>query len=129
VKSVFLAVGFVVFVLCFIMYGLGASLVCDVVGIIYPAYMSYRTVEFKMVDAEKQWLSYWIIFGFVRLLDDTTDFLYQWIPFYYLFKLIFIVWLFYPTTQGASKIYERLIRPLCSKYESSLDEVFEKVWV
>ena len=70
-----------------------------------------------------------MIFGFIKVWDDNTDILHHWIPFYYLLKLVFVIWLFYPRFHGAEKIYERAIKPVFDKYESSLDALVEKVWV
>ena len=129
VKSALLALACIFLVVCFIVYGLGANLLCEVMGISYPAYMSYRAIEKHLDKQYKQWLSYWMIFGFIKVWDDNTDILHQWIPFYYLLKLVFVIWLFYPRFHGAEKIYERAIKPVFDKYESSLDALVEKVWV
>ena len=69
-----------------------------------------------------------MIFGFIKVWDDNTDIGYQYIPFYYLLKLIFVIWLFYPKFQGAEKIYDVMIKPVFDKYESNLDALVEKVW-
>jgi len=51
-----------------------------------------------------------------------TDFLALWIPFYYLLKIIFLIYLFHPSTQGAKQIYDVIIEPFLSKYEEQIDK-------
>lgn len=43
------------------------------------------------------------------------------IPFYHVFKIAFLVWCFYPSTQGARVIYHSVVEPLLNRYESNID--------
>jgi hypothetical protein len=45
---------------------------------------------------------------------------------YYLIKLAFTVWLFHPTTQGATIIYYAAIDPLWNTYHKRLEEMSTK---
>jgi receptor expression-enhancing protein 5/6 len=64
----------------------------------------------------------------IKLTDDTTNLLYDWIPMYSVVKLAIIIWLLYPTTRGAEKIYDKLISPVFRKYESKLEATFDRLW-
>jgi receptor expression-enhancing protein 5/6 len=44
------------------------------------------------------------------VLESVADFLISSIPFYFLIKVAFLVYLFLPQTQGAKVIYENVIR-------------------
>lgn len=59
----------------------------------------------------KKWLTYWIVFGFVTAFDGLLSIVLFFLPAFYAFKVLFIIWLFYPRTDGASLIYEKFLRP------------------
>jgi receptor expression-enhancing protein 5/6 len=59
---------------------------------------------------DEQWLSYWIIYSFVTLLEMVAEPVLYWIPIWYPVKLLFVAWLVLPQFKGASFIYEKLVR-------------------
>ena len=65
---------------------------------------------------DEQWLSYWIIYSFITLLEMLAEPLLYWIPVWYPTKLLFVAWLVLPQFKGASFIYEKLVREQLSKY-------------
>jgi hypothetical protein len=100
------ALFFVVFSL--IIFGLifaigGFKLFSDLLGFIYPAYMSFKSLEGgKNIDGDAtQWMTYWIVFCFVTLIESAFPFLIEYIKFYFLIKCAVVVWLFHPKTTGA----------------------------
>lgn len=129
-RPCFLVLGLVSFSLLFILYGVGANALCNLVGFIYPLYASLKALGTNQGgddDAQAQWLTYWIVYGFFTLTESLTDFLLYWIPFYYLFKIMFFVWCMLPQTRGSQKIYDRIILPVFGKYEQSIDATFNKL--
>lgn len=74
------------------------------VGFIYPAYASYKALESKSPVAHAQWLTYWVVFSLFTVVEYFADFVISWIPFYYLAKLAFVLWLQLPRFQGATKV-------------------------
>jgi receptor expression-enhancing protein 5/6 len=91
----------------------GFKLFSDLVGFIYPAYMSFKSLEGgKNVDGDaSQWMTYWIVFCFVTMIESALPFLIQYVKFYYLIKCAVIIWLFHPKTSGAQVIYSSAVRP------------------
>ena len=61
--------------------GFGANLVCHAVGFIYPFYFTIKSIENKK-DATR-WLVYWIVYGFIGILECFISYLLFWIPFFY----------------------------------------------
>jgi hypothetical protein len=65
----------------FVFFGVGASLVSDVVGIVIPAFNSFLALESyeskKNADVGelKVWLQYWAVFGCFRLIEKFAGFL------------------------------------------------------
>jgi len=86
---------------------------CQLVGFSYPAYKSFQAVETKVKGDDTQWKVYWIIFGLFRICEVFVDLVLYWIPFYYAFKLAFLLWLMLPQTKGVRVEAIRLYA-LCS---------------
>lgn len=98
------------------------------VGFIYPAYASYKALESKSPHAAAQWLTYWVVFSLFTVLEYFADWLISWLPFYYLLKLAFILWLQLPQTQGATVLYLKGIQPFVKKHEEEIDRALEDTW-
>lgn len=81
------------------------------IGITYPGIMSLAAIRSKSMDDDKQWLTYWVLFAACNFLDYLFGSLVAYIPFYYTFKLGFVVYLFLPVTRGSFIIYEKIIYP------------------
>merc|ERR1711935_900150 len=71
----------------------GMKLASNLVGFIYPAYMSFKALEGgKSIDGDAtQWMTYWIIFCSI--------------------KVFAVIWLYHPKTTGAQVIYSSGVRP------------------
>ena len=91
----------------------GMKLVSNLVGFLYPAYMSFKALEGgKNVDGDAtQWMTYWITFCSINLFEDTFPFLARSVSFYYVVKVMTVIWLYHPKTTGAQVIYSTGLRP------------------
>merc|ERR1711935_706213 len=91
----------------------GMKLASDLVGFLYPAYMSFKALEGgKSIDGDAtQWMVYWIIFCFMSLLESTFPFLTRIVGFFYFTKIGIIIYLYHPKTSGAQVIYTSVVRP------------------
>merc|ERR1712146_531222 len=69
-------------------------------------------IESKEKDDDTQWLTYWVVYSFFSLLENFISFLLNWIPFYFAFKLAFLVYLFHPKYTGAKTIYDNFLKNL-----------------
>jgi len=108
-----------------VMFGVGSSYITNLLGVAYPAFMSFLALETDGLDDDKQWLTYWVCFGAFNIVDQFAGVILRFIPFYYFLKLGFLVYLFHPSTLGATTVYNTVILPRVQKYESQLNE-FEK---
>ena len=127
VKPIFLVLGVVVVILVMVMSGYLAALLANLVGFAYPAFRSIKSLESPQRDDDKQWLTYWTVYGLFIIIDDWATWVTSMIPQYYLIKLIFLIWLFAPTTKGAVLLYNKIIKDLFAKYSSQLDKVITKL--
>lgn len=53
----------------FVVFGIGQSILTNLIGVAYPAFMSFVALESEGDDDDKQWLTYWVVFGFFTILD------------------------------------------------------------
>lgn len=93
----------------------GFKLVVDLLGFLYPAYMSFKSMDSGSKD-DTQWLTYWVVFSFFSIFENLFGFLVALIPFYYFIKVGAIVWMYHPSTMGAKVVYEQGLRPLLLPY-------------
>lgn len=104
-----------------IFFGVGAGVLCSIVGFVYPAFKSFETIETKTKGDDIQWLVYWVVFAFFSLIETFRDFLLYWIPFYYAFKLAFLLWAMLPQTKGSKFLYDSILKDFLKKNESRID--------
>ena len=104
-----------------------SSYVTCLVGVLCPTYLSLKAIEGPDEDDDKQYLTYWVVYGLFSVFDLFTAFLIKVIPFYYTIKLAFLIWLFMPNFKGAVVIYNLVVGPLFRKYESKFDKGVDKI--
>ncbi len=110
-----LAVGIIMS--CFLFFGLGAAMLCNVVGFVYPAYKSYQAIESDNTFGDDvQWLTYWVVFGFFNMIEAFLELLLHWFPFYYAFKMGFLIFCFMPGTRGSEFVYSNIIKPFFEQH-------------
>ncbi|KAJ2822747.1 ER membrane protein DP1/Yop1 [Coemansia sp. 'formosensis'] len=112
VPKVYGAAGLATLVLSLVFLNIGAPLLVNLTGFGYAAYASLNAIESPGKEDDMQWLTYWVVFGFCNVAEYFTGFVTYWIPFYYVFKLGFLVWLMMPATRGAEKLYVSTIKPV-----------------
>ncbi|KAI8365202.1 TB2/DP1, HVA22 family-domain-containing protein [Radiomyces spectabilis] len=67
-----------------------------------------KAVDSTDQQEKKQWLTYWVIFGFVHILDEFSDAILYMVPFFFLFKTLFLLYLALPQFKGAAVLYDRM---------------------
>ncbi|KAJ2488631.1 ER membrane protein DP1/Yop1 [Coemansia sp. RSA 2050] len=112
VPKVYGGLGAAALVLSLVFFNIGAPLLVNLTGFGYAAYASFNAIESPGKEDDVQWLTYWVVFGFCNVAEYFTGLLTYWIPFYYVFKLGFLIWLMMPSTRGAEKLYLSTIKPV-----------------
>lgn len=101
--------------------GIGVGSLTSLLGFGYPAVKSFQAIENKNKGDDVQWLVYWVIFAFFTMAETFISYLLYWIPFYYAFKLAFLLWAMLPQTRGAKFLYEAVLKDFLKKNESKID--------
>lgn len=102
-------------------FGIGAGSLCSIVGFVYPAFKSLQAIETKTRGDDTQWLIYWVVYCFFSIIEIFADILLHWIPFYYAFKLAFLLWAMLPQTKGAKFLYDSFLKDFLKVHESKID--------
>lgn len=95
--------------------GLGEML-SNFVGFLLPAYYSLVALKTPGGEDDSQLLIYWVVFSFFSVLEFWSSALTYIIPFYWLLKTAFLVYIAVPTTGGALMIYNKVIDPATAKF-------------
>jgi len=106
-------VGLLYFILIF--FNLGGQLLVNLAGFVIPAFYSLEALFTVGKADDTQWLTYWVCFSFLSVVESAFDLTY-WFPFYYLFKFAFILWLSLPQFSGAQVLFKNALYPLFSRY-------------
>lgn len=105
----------------------GTTILTLGITVLYPAAQSIKAIESNGKDDDKEWLTYWIIFGLFTLIDDFFGFVLAMIPYFFWIKLAFFVFLFAPQTKGALKIYNAVAKPLLDQYRPVIEKLIADV--
>jgi len=100
-----------------------SSTVCELIGLAYPTWCSFKALESTSKDEHSQWLTYWVIYSFFRFVEIFADVFIGWFPFYYTLKVLFLIVLQLPQLQVPRYIYVVHVRPLLKKKEKEMDEI------
>ena len=87
------------------------------VGCALPVYESIRACCSAPEDDDKLWLQYWMLGGLIFMLTTWVDDIMksETATEYWFENMIFLFyWLYFPKTQGAKLVYERLTKPYLS---------------
>ncbi|GAB2269957.1 HVA22-like protein a [Dionaea muscipula] len=82
-----------------------------VVSLAYPLYASVRAIESKSPLDDQQWLTYWVLYSMITLLELTFATVIEWIPLWSYGRLLLTCWLVIPYFSGAAYVYGRFVRP------------------
>ncbi|KAJ2720151.1 ER membrane protein DP1/Yop1 [Coemansia sp. Benny D115] len=112
VPKVYGVAGLCALVFSMVFFNVAAPLLVNLTGFGYAAFATMAAIESPGKEDDAQWLTYWVVYGFMNVVEYFTGILTYWIPFYFVFKLIFVIWLMLPYTRGAEQLYNKGIKTL-----------------
>ncbi|KAL4160039.1 hypothetical protein PRNP1_000610 [Phytophthora ramorum] len=109
---------------------MGASFsrsLCLAVGVVYPAYASFKALERpESGHDEKQWLTYWVVYGATTSVETVASPLMCLVPGYNITKTLFLIWMMSPQTKGATIVYDKLLCPFLKEKEPFVDRKLQE---
>jgi len=128
VPRMYIFIGGAASVVLYLIFGYAAQLLCNLISVAYPAYISIRAIETSDKFDDTKWLTYWVMYAVFSIIEFFSLFLTNFIPFYFLLKCIFFVWCMLPIqNNGAVIIYNRIIRPQFVKHQPAADELLNNL--
>ena len=112
--------------------GIG-QLLSNLAGFVLPGYYSLKALKSRAKDDDTKLLTYWVVFASLQIIEFWSKTILYWIPAYFLFKTLFLVYIALPSTNGAELVYNSVILPISNKYitveptSDLMDKVQEKV--
>ena len=121
VPIIFFPIGLVSICVVLVALNVFSAPLVTLVSVAYPAFKSCLALETEAVDDDKQWLTYWMVFGLFTMVDQSFGFVLHYLPFYFLIKLFIMIWLQNPVAQGALVVYTTLVQPFARKHKTQID--------
>ena len=103
------------------------TVITNLLGTLYPAFWTIKSIENDDLAEQKNWLTYWAVFGSFVLIDMFSPVIVKIIPFYFVFKIIFLIMLFMPGSKVGPFIYGILVKKILGKYEDKIDNAFDQM--
>ena len=98
--------------LTFLNVGGMGQIMSNFVGFIIPTVNSIKALKTRNDHSDDQfWLTYWIIFGFLNVVEFWSSTILYLVPFYWVLKVLFLLFISVPSTGGCQWVYSRIIEP------------------
>merc|ERR1712005_4320 len=88
--------GFGVLLLLCVFFGIFAGFITNMIGFIYPGYMTLLALDGDHEGIQTNWLIYWAMYSVLTLVEDYGEFIIYWVPFYYPIKAAFLIYMMAP---------------------------------
>jgi len=126
IRKVYFALAFLALVSGVVFRGLGMTLACALAGFIYPVYKSFKTIEQPTLPLLRQWLMYFVVLGLFTTVESFSDTALSWLPLYYPSKLAFLLWCFLPKYNGATVVFNVLVKPVLVANQEHIDSSLQR---
>jgi hypothetical protein len=94
--------------------------------VLYPALHSIRAIESPDEEDDKEWLTYWMVFGLYNVVETFFGFIFYFIPYWSWIRAGLFMWLIIPQFKGAKTIYNQGLKPIL-KQNKELIEYYTKM--
>ncbi|KAL1957660.1 hypothetical protein VTO42DRAFT_5637 [Malbranchea cinnamomea] len=118
VPKVYAFLGVVGIYFFLVFFNIAGEFLVNIAGFIIPAYYSLQALFTRTSADDTQWLTYWVVFAFFTVIESAISAAY-WFPFYYLFKLLLVLWMALPQTRGAQLVFSSFIQPVFARHFAS----------
>ena len=111
IKGTFVIWGLILDVI-FVYFNIFDSIITNLVGTVYPAFWTIKSLEQNLIEEQKKWLTYWVVFGSFIIVDMGSPVIVKFIPFYFVLKILFLMWLFMPGSNGCTIVYYLVVKKM-----------------
>lgn len=125
IKGIYVVIGLIISVIL-VYLNIFDSVITNFIGTFYPSMGTISSIYKNDLKEQKDWLTYWTVFSCFVLLDMFSPIIIKFIPFYLVIKIILLIWLFMPGSNGRTLIYAIIVRRILGKYEEKVDSVINK---
>lgn len=129
-----LGAGALYFLMVFLNFGGIGQLLSNLAGFALPGYLSLKALKTRTSTDDTKLLTYWVVFAALQIVEFWSKTILYWIPAYFLFKTLFLLYIALPSTNGAELIYKSVLAPLTDRFVVAdgpaadlMDKVGEKV--
>ena len=126
IKGIYVVIALIISVIL-VYYNIFDSVITNFVGTFYPSMATISSIYKNDLKEQKDWLTYWTVFSCFVLLDMFSPIIIKVVPFYLVIKIILLIWLFMPGSNGRTLIYAIIVRKILGKYEEKVDRVINKI--
>ncbi|GAB5592318.1 hypothetical protein Unana1_07218 [Umbelopsis nana] len=104
------------------LYRRSTYLVINTLGVAYPAWRCLKLIrqaelqtkpseQQQNIEEYKSWLTYWLLYGSLQVLDNWAPLLNDLMPYYNIYKIAILYWAQNPQSKGATTLYN-ILRPI-----------------
>ncbi|KAI0145509.1 TB2/DP1, HVA22 family-domain-containing protein [Xylariaceae sp. FL1272] len=104
------------------MFNIIAHFFASIASFLFPLFASYKALKTSDPAQLTPWLMYWSVLSCALLAESWVDFILVWIPFYSWIRLVFLLWLVLPNTQGSRVLYEEYLHPYLQENETAIED-------
>ncbi|KAI1078769.1 TB2/DP1, HVA22 family-domain-containing protein [Whalleya microplaca] len=104
------------------MFDILPKFLSSIASFLFPLFASYKALKTSDPAQLTPWLMYWSVFACALLVESWLEFILVWVPFYAYLRLLFLLYLVLPQTQGARQIYETYLHPYLSENEAAIED-------
>ncbi|KAJ4393412.1 hypothetical protein N0V93_002622 [Gnomoniopsis smithogilvyi] len=105
------------------MFDIFAKLLSSIASFLFPLFASYKALKTSDPAQLTPWLMYWVVLACALLVESWTEWFLVWIPLYPYVRLLFLLYLVLPQTQGARIIYTTYVHPYLEDNESQIEDL------
>ena len=119
IKGYLVLAGLLICIIC-VYFNIFQSVITNLVGTVYPSFCTMRCIQIRG-DEKIKWLTYWVIFACFTIMDMFSPIIMKVVPFYFFAKILFLIWILLPNSNGAFLIYHIIVKRVFSSFESDID--------
>ncbi|KAI0032054.1 TB2/DP1, HVA22 family-domain-containing protein [Vararia minispora EC-137] len=102
---------------------LTSRIVSACIAFLYPGYASFKVLSQRPASEDdlERWLKYWCVLGCIIGVEYVAEWFVSWIPFYFIIRTLFLLYLVFPQTQGSTFVYNVHLAPFLHAHEGQID--------